>query len=329
MATIAERQDKYYRGVRMERYDLVKELAIATAVVLVIVVGLAAALSSPDVPPLTVQQWAQSDAVDFVTTATAELAGQSTSAQYGPPYNGGSNSVQSFGPLAPQRWAGVHIPVDAPNDFVLQPLKYASVGNAQLADGLAAFSAAAATQQSAWLDAYTKALANAQEKEGKVSVTAGDYGPVPLMMDNLLQVARSGGLDGHLLNSGRFYQTDFTRPLLFMGDGGHLAGLAKDQHLQGNQWGMMNETGQYPGQTWLWLYTIWYQLPPFQQGGWFASNADLVVVLIVLLLTILLAVVPFIPGLRDIPRWVPVYRLIWRRHYRRGGTAAIARGDES
>jgi hypothetical protein len=316
MATIAERQDEYYRGVRMVRYDLVKELAIATVVVLVLVVALAAFLSSPDVPPLTVQQWAQADAVDFVTTATNELAGASSSAGYGPPYNDASGSVQNLGPIAPQQWAGVHIAVDPPNDFVLQPLKYAGVGNAQLTQALATFNDANSAQQGKWLDAYTKALADAKEQDGKIVVAAGEYGPLPVMMDNLLQVARTGGLDGHLLNGGRFYQTDFTKPLLFMGDGEHLANLAKDQQLQGNQWGMMNETGQYPGQTWLWLYTIWYQLPPFQEGGWFAANADLVVVLLILVLTALLALVPFIPGLRDIPRWIPIYRLIWRRHYR-------------
>jgi hypothetical protein len=31
------------------------------------------------------------------------------------------------------------------------------------------------------------------------------------------------------------------------------------------------------------------------------------------LATILLLLVPFIPGLRDIPRLIPVHRLIWRR----------------
>jgi hypothetical protein len=132
-------------------------------------------------------------------------------------------------------------------------------------------------------------------------------------MDRLLGIARAGGLDGLLLASGHFYQTDFTRPLLFMNDGTYLSGLAQDQHLTGNQWGMMNETGQYPGQTWLWLYTLWYQLPPFNS----ASNADLLVVGMMGILTLLLLLVPFIPGLRDIPRWVPIYRLIWRRYYRR------------
>jgi len=331
MVTIAEHQDEYYRGVRMVRYDLVKELAIVTGIVLVVVVALAAFLSSPDLPPLTVQQWAQADAVDFVTTATDELAGASTSAGYGPPYNDVSGSSQKLGPIAPQIWAGVHIAVDPPNDFVLQPLKYAGVGNVPLTQALDTFNAANSDQQTKWLDAYTKALADAKEQGGKVVVAVGEYGPLPVMMDNLLQVARSGGLDGHLLNSGRFYQTDFTKPLLFMGDGGYLAGLAKDQNLQGNQWGMMNETGQYPGQTWLWLYTVWYQLPPFQPGGLFAANADLVVVLLILVLTALLVLVPFIPGLRDIPRWIPVYRLIWRRHYRaaagNGGVTTRQRGD--
>jgi hypothetical protein len=28
---------------------------------------------------------------------------------------------------------------------------------------------------------------------------------------------------------------------------------------------------------------------------------------------LLLALVPFIPILRDIPRWIPLHRLIWRR----------------
>jgi len=45
-----------------------------------------------------------------------------------------------------------------------------------------------------------------------------------------------------------------------MGDGNYLPGLAADQHLTGDQWGMMNETGLYPGQTWLWLFSFWYQI---------------------------------------------------------------------
>ncbi len=304
-------QEQYYGNVRTVPYDLLKELAIALAGCLVLVVILAAALSSPDLPAVTIQSWSQADPVDFVTTAANELAGQSPSAQYGPPYNSGSGSVQSLGPISPQSWAGVRQAVDNPNEFVINPLKHASVGDTTLMSALDQFQAASDTQKGNWLTAYTKALDGAKVQAGKVVVADGSYGPVPVLMDRLLTVARSGGLDGLLLASGHFYQTDFTKPLLFMGDGGYLAGLAQDQHLTGNQWGMMNETGQYPGQTWLWLYTMWYQLPPFNSS----SNADLLVVGMMGILTLLLLLVPVIPGLRDIPRWIPIYRLIWRRYY--------------
>ena len=38
-----------------------------------------------------------------------------------------------------------------------------------------------------------------------------------------------------------------------------------------------------------------------------------------------LVFVPLIPGLRDIPRWVPIYRLIWRSYLCRGGVDATDR----
>lgn len=308
----------YYRGVRMVPYDLVKELVAALAVTAVIVVVLAAVLSSPDVPAETIQTWAKADAVDFVTTSTGELAGQSTSAQYGPPYNDGSGSVQVLWFLHPQEWAGVHQPVDPPHQFILQPLRHAQVGDGDLSAALASYDGASDSQRSSWLDAYGKALSNASEKDGKVVVATGDYGPLPVMMDRLLTVARSGGLDGLLLASDKFFQTDYTRPLVYMGDGGHLSGLAEDQKLTGSQWGMMNETGRYPGQAWLWAYTMWYQVAPYNRTdngflGISAANADLAVLVTMLILTAALLFLPFIPGLRDIPRWIPVHRLIWRR----------------
>jgi hypothetical protein len=35
-----------------------------------------------------------------------------------------------------------------------------------------------------------------------------------------------------------------------------------------------------------------------------------------LVLTLALILVPFIPGVRSIPRWIPLHRLIWRDYYR-------------
>ena len=310
----------YYRGVRMIPYDLLKEVTIATLGVLGVVLLLSALLSSPDVPSVTLQSWSKADPVDFLTTASSELSGSTVVAGYGAPYNSGSGSVQSWGPLAPQTWAGVHVPVNAPNDFVLQPLTQATAGDADLAAALSAYRAASSDQQQKWLTAYATGIGAATvAADGTVTVPSGTYGPVSVLMDRMLTLARSGGLDALLLSSNHFYQTDFTVPLLFLDDGGYIANLATQQKLIGSDWGVMNETGRYPGSAWLWLYTMWYQVPPFNSTTGFlgisTANTDLAVVGVMLLLTALLFLVPVIPGLRDIPRWIPIHKLIWRRHY--------------
>jgi hypothetical protein len=318
---MSEPTDKatYYRGVRMVPYDLVKELVLASLAVLIVVVVLAAALSSPDVPSLTIARWAQEDPIDFVTTATAELSATSDSSQYGQPYNNGDGAVQHLWFLHPQEWAGVHYTVDTAQQFVLQPLQQAAAGDATVTSALSAFNAADDTQRGAWSDTYTAALDTATVENGQVTVAAGDNGPLPVLMNRLLGLAQTGALDGLLLVSGNFYETDYTKPLLFMGDGGYLGTLAEDQKLTGSQWGMMNETGRYPGQTWLWLFTMWYQVAPFNRDHGFlgvnAANADLAIVVVMAVLSVALVLTPFIPGLRDIPRWIPVHRLIWRHYY--------------
>jgi hypothetical protein len=312
-------QEEYYRGIRTIPYDLIKELAIALGAVGLLALIFSAVLSSPDVSPVTIATWSQSDPVDFVTTATGELAGSTTSTGYGPPYNSTADAAQSWGPISPQAWFGVRIPIDSADALVIEPLQRASFSNTTLGDALNQWQAATADQQGPWLAAYTTALGTATVTDGKVVVADGDYGPLPVMMSNLLGIAQTGGLDGLLVINGRFYQTDYTQPLLFMGDGSYLGNLSTQANLTGSQWGMMNETGQYPGQTWLWLYTMWYQVWPFTSDTGFlglnAGNADLGIIIIMTVLTILLALVPLIPILRDIPRWIPIHRLIWRRYY--------------
>jgi len=151
------------------------------------------------------------------------------------------------------------------------------------------------------------------EAAGTVTVTpSGDAGPVPVMIGRLLALAQSGGVDGSLLTSNQFYQTDYTKPLLFMADGGLLEERAEAQHLLGEQWGMMNETGSYPGQAWLWLYALWYQVEPFKSS----ENADILVMIVMGVLSLGFIFIPFLPIINRIPRWIPIYRLIWREYYR-------------
>ncbi len=289
-------------------YDLVKEFVIALAVVSLLTVGLAAVFSSPDENPITLQRWAQAAPQDVVATAAGELAGTTTSATYGAPYNHNSEGQKVLGvPL--QRWGGVRIPVSSA-DLVLGPLSM-QVGNPVLAAALARWRATPVGTRQAWATRYSEALAKAGGDP--VKVAPGRYGPVPVLVRSFLRVARTGGLEGALSASGNFYGGDQTRTLLLLSDGAYLEDTAVAQHLGGDQWGMMNETGNYPGQPWMWLYTFWYQVKPFSTS----ENADAEVWALMMVLTLGLMFVPFIPGVRDIPRWIPVHRLIWRQYYRR------------
>ena len=294
------------------RYDLVKEFVIALVVVTALVVVLAILFSSPDDRPVTIQQWARTDPSDFVATAVTELDGSSEVATYGPPYNHTPGAGQKIGPLNLQSAAGVHFPINTSQDFVLDPLR-SIPGNAALTEALRAYQAAPPAQRTAWTDAYTKGLDAAKFPGGIPQLPPGDYGPVAPMMASLAGLAATGGLDGALLNSNQFYQTNYTKPLLFLSGGGYFESRAEDQHLLGTQWGMMNETGSYPGQVWLWLYTFWYQIAPFNTS----DNADAQIWALMLLLSLAFICIPVIPGLRGLPRHLGVHRLIWRDHYRR------------
>ena len=305
-AEAAEWQGEYVR------YDLIKELAIALAVITALAVVLTILFSSPDDPPTTIQSWSKADPGDFLTTAVSELDGSSEIATYGPPYNHTPDAAQKIGPLCLQCAPGVRIPIDTARDFVVDPLKTVP-GNPALKVALAAYSAAPAKQRKAWTDAYTAALPKARFVAGRVLLPAGDYGPVAPMMASLVGLAQSGGLDGVMLAGGHFYQTDYTKPLLFLSGGSYFEDRATGQHLLGDQWGMMNETGSYPGQVWLWLYTFWYQIEPFKSS----DNADALIFALMAALSLAFVCIPFIPGLNRLPRHLGVYRLIWRDHYRR------------
>ncbi|HVB21350.1 MAG TPA: cytochrome b N-terminal domain-containing protein [Ktedonobacteraceae bacterium] len=306
-------QVSYYRGLHMMPYDLIREGLIALVAVFVLVVAFAGFLSSPDEPPLTLQQYAQQNPVGFVTTAMAELSATSGIAQYGPPYNQGTGSVQYIGPVSLQQLAGVTIPIDTAHVYVLDPLAVAAQSDPQVTSALQTFTQASAQQQASWEDAYTTALGKATENAGHVVVPQGNYGPLPTMMDQLLTLGTSGALDGLLQYNGNFYQNDFTKPLLFLSEDA-LPTKAAQFNLLGSQWGVMNETGNYPGQAWLWLYTFWYQVPPYNTDA-FAANADALVLLTMGILTAILVLVPFIPYLNRLPYYLGIHRLIWREYY--------------
>ena len=82
------------------KYDIIMEGIIATVIATLLIVSLAFILSSPDDPALTISNWAKMAPADFVGTVLSELNGTSETAQYGPPYNYGSNNLQKIGGLS-------------------------------------------------------------------------------------------------------------------------------------------------------------------------------------------------------------------------------------
>ena len=209
----------------------------------ILTVLMAGMFGSPDEPQLTIKAWAANAGDNFYATAVQELAGTSESAGYGPPYNtAGTGSVR--------RAAG-------PSEVVR---RHASGRPGQ---GLRHYATALSTAAGRCRSS-PQALGRGQPRPaGRLGHhvrhcadrrlttisprSPGDYGPVPTLAKGLTAMAVSGALDGVLMAQGGFYQTDFTKQILFLGDGSYLDDAATAAHLQGNTWGMMNETGSYPG----------------------------------------------------------------------------------
>lgn len=294
-----------WRG-HVRDYDLFKELTIGVVVGGLMVLGLSALFSSPDNPGVTLKSWAGAAPSDFVATATAELGGTSETAGYGPPYNATPDATQKLGFIDLQSLSGVRLPIDTASDFVIKPQQTLPTPPPAVAQ----WSSATPDEQAQWTTAYSAALSAAPNGD-PAHVAAGAYGPVPALTDELQAMASSGNLDGVLQSNGEPYNMDDTRTILFLGDGGYFQGLAASAHLTGEQWGVMNETGNTPGQSWLWLISLLYQVEPFKSS----ANADIVVVSTMLVLPLLLTWLPLIPGLRELPRKIPVHRLIWRDYY--------------
>ncbi len=320
------------RGVPLKPYDLLREGLVVFGFVLILVVVLSIVFKAPDYPTVNAESVATLQPLAFVQTAVGILAQDpdvSAVADYGPPYDADNAAAQHIGPIAPAAWAkdifGVTIPIDPPRDLIISPLRRAGALDPTLGLAVDHYTAATPQQQAAWLDAYRKALTSATVSNGAVAVTPGDYGPVAEMMDGMLRLGRSGLLEGAFAVDGnRYYPYTFdaTKALLFFSiaspytdTGSHL------QQLGNPQWGIVHETGNYPGAWWLDAYQVWYEVPAIAN----ADNADLIVVVIMTVLFVVLLTLPFIPGLRRIPHGVKVYRLIWRDWYRK--YAAEARGQ--
>jgi hypothetical protein len=344
-APLATNTDASWVGGR-RKYDLVKEVTVSGAIVAVIVIVLAVTFGSPDPPAATMQEWATEAPQDFVLTTLSEIDGTSLAATYGPPYQttaqDGSTQFLLFPWLSPETWFGERIPIDTFQDMVAEPLSTAPDPDAAVGKALDAWTAASADEQTAWSKAYTEAAGKATFAGGAYDVPAGDYGPLGTIIAAQYAYAMAGGLDAALLQADPlvWYSNDQTVPLLYFGDSGQGGGAsgcisAGDAvpepdtcwwynqavantaprfggYLDGGTWGVINEVGNWPGAWWLFPYSFWYQWGPGATSG----NADIYAMAMTALITVPFLFLPWIPGLRSIPRTSRLYRLMWGDYYR-------------
>jgi hypothetical protein len=178
----------------------------------------------------------------------------------------------------------------------------------------------ASAQQAAWLSNYANALAKPSAKFTPTSVTVppGNYGPVPVIVQAELLIAHDGSLDGYFQGSQQQLSTNTTMGTMFFSDGSLWENIATAQGVAGDQWGVMNELWNFPGQVWLWLYAGMYQIPVLNPSS--NDNLDLDVGLLMIVLGFLLPMfAPWIPVINRIPRWIPLYKIIYRQYYRSAG----------
>jgi hypothetical protein len=288
---------------------------------------------SPAGQAFSAKYWDVNAPSDFATTAVQELAGGTTTAGYGPPFNTTTGASQEFIGIKPAEIAkaifGLTLPINTANDFVLAPVsqlaapsspivaaavsRYRAAGG-DLSPGAAA-GQVASSQQTTWLNNYAKALAASSAKFTPTSITvkAGNYGPVPVIIAAEMAIASNGSLDGYFQGSQQQLSTNTTMATMFFSDGTLWYTIAQAQGVLGSQWGVMNELWNFPGQVWLWLYSGMYQIPALASNN---PNLDLDVGLLMIVAGFLLPMfAPWIPGINRIPRWIPLYKIIYRQYY--------------
>jgi hypothetical protein len=330
------------------RYDLIAEGTVAVIIVAVLCIIAAILWGSPDggltypkapASPagqaFSARYWDTNAPSDLAQTAVQELLGATTTATYGPPFNTTTGASQEIIGIQPAEIAkaifGLTQPINTASDFVLAPVsQLAAPGNPVVAAAIRLYKAAggdlapgapagniASARQATWLNNYAKALAKPSAKFTPTSVTAppGNYGPVPVIINAELLAAHNGSLDGYFQGSDQQLSTNTTDATMFFSDSSLWGNIATAQGVAGDQWGVMNELWNFPGQVWLWLYSGMYQIPALNPSN--NSNLDLDVGLLMILFGFLLPMfAPWIPGINRIPRWIPLYKIIYRQYYR-------------
>lgn len=293
---------------RLVPEDFVKHLLTTLVIVVAVVLVAAALFGVPEAQPLTVQGYANAHPIGFEQVTLRALDGQGRIANYGPPYNHGTGNVESPVQVA----LGIWHPVNAAQDFVLKPLTMAAVINPAIRAPLRTFERASASERAAWEAHLTSGLARAHVAAGRVVLPPGHYGPLAALMADALALGRSGLMGGALIRNPAVITRFDTQNLLLFLQGQPLHQAAAPLQLKGTQWGIIHSAVPgYPGAWWMTIPTWIYQWP-------FVANSpanDAIALSLGFIVWLLLALTPWIPGWNRVPRWLGVYRLVWKGYY--------------
>jgi hypothetical protein len=268
---------------------------LLSVVLLVLVAVVAAAVGSPNWPRDTIAAVTKDNPGGAILAFTQELDGTATS----------TGNAQEFGMGDPGQV------------FVLGPLRQvAPLWRADVRAALAAYDAVSPQQQQAWAKAYDDALGTIMpsgggEMEGtpspdfsKIDTLKGDFGPIPTLVKADLQLAQNGFLEQYLqaVDPGH----SFHLVNIWLYDHPNLLNTAVAQGLTDDQWGMVKERGFSVGPWYLFVPAVFHvYFPNGANGTWFVFWN-------LLFAAILMFVVPLVPGIRDIPKYLKLYRFIYR-----------------
>lgn len=204
--------------------------------------------------------------------------------------------------------------------FVLSPVSdFASLLGTKVTQAVSTYEGASPTQRRTWAGAYEQALGTiTPEVTGEAEASGltpspdyaqldtlrGAFGPIPTLVQADLMLAQRGYLEqylvgrdpGHSLQLGTIWLYDHPDML----NTSNLNGLTDDQ------WGMLKERGFSVGPWYLIIPSIIHVKFPGGSVGTGFVLWNLLAALIFLL------AVPLLPGLRDLPRRLRLYRLVYR-----------------
>ena len=273
------------------KYPLVALAVLGAIVALALFVG------SPDWPRDMIATVATGDPGGAVLAFTQELDGSASS------------------------WGNTGEIGQAPDQlFVLGPLRaFSPLLGVPVATALAGYEQAGTQQQRAWANAYEQALmtitpqgsgamggmaTTASPDYRRLGTLSGDFGPVPALVQGSLRLAQGGYLEMYLTGLAPGHSLHLATIWLY--DEPQMLNTAISQGLTDDQWGMVKERGFAVGPWYLLIPVIIHVILPGGSSGLGFTLWNLAFALVFVL------AVPLLPGVRDLPRHLRLYRLMYR-----------------